>query len=85
MVCLLVATVYWYKSQQFVKKKYNIKFLPRLVMILVAFSIITLHLGIIFFQQKPGFCVVFSTPPFVLYYKLVTQELIPTQMNIYPV
>ena len=40
MVCLLVATVYWHKSLQFVKK-YNIILLPFVFMILLAVSIIT--------------------------------------------
>ena len=41
MVCLLVATVYWHKSLQFVKKS-NITLLPCLFMILLAVSMITL-------------------------------------------
>ena len=47
MVCLLVATVYWHKSLQFVKKS-NITLLPCLFMILLAVSIIILHLGVTF-------------------------------------
>ena len=47
MVCLLVATVYWHKLLQFVKK-YNITLLPCLFMILLAVSIIILHLGVTF-------------------------------------
>ena len=47
MVCLLVATVYWHKSFQFVKKS-NITLLPCLFMILLAVSIIILHLGVTF-------------------------------------
>ena len=39
MVCLLVGTVYWHKSLQFVKKS-NITLLPCLFMILLAVSII---------------------------------------------
>ena len=41
MVCLLVATVYWHKSLQFVKKS-NITLLPCLFMILLAVSMIKL-------------------------------------------
>ena len=62
MVCLLVATVYWHKSLQFVKKS-NITLLPCLFMNLLAFSIIIQRLGITFWQE-PRFCVVFSPPPF---------------------
>ena len=47
MVCLLVATVNWHKSLQFVKKS-NIALLPCLVLILLAVSIIILRLGITF-------------------------------------
>ena len=47
MVCLLVATVYWHKLLQFVKKS-NITLLPCLFMILLAVSIIILHLGVTF-------------------------------------
>ena len=45
MVCLLVATVNWHKSLQFVKKS-NTALLPCLFMILLAVSIIILRLGI---------------------------------------
>ena len=65
MVRLLVATVYWHQSLQFVKKS-NITLLRCLCMILWAVSIIILRLGITFFQQKPRFWVVFSPPPFTL-------------------
>ena len=41
MVCLLVATVYWHKSLQFVKKS-NMTLLPCLFMILLAVSMIKL-------------------------------------------
>ena len=41
MLCLLVATVYWHKSPQFVKKS-NMTLLPRLLMILLAVSMIKL-------------------------------------------
>ena len=47
MVGLLVATVNWHKSLQFVKKS-NITLLPCLFMILLAVSIIILRLGITF-------------------------------------
>ena len=47
MVCLLVATVNWHKSLQFVKKS-NTALLPCLFMILLAVSIIILRLGITF-------------------------------------
>ena len=47
MVRLLVATVNWHKSLQFVKKS-NITLLPCLFMILLAVSIIILRLGITF-------------------------------------
>ena len=62
MVSLFVATVYWHKSLQFVKKS-NITLLPCLFMNLLAFSIIIQRLGITFWQE-PRFCVVFSPPPF---------------------
>ena len=65
MVRLLVATVNWHKSLQFVKKS-NITLLPCLFMILLAVSIIILRLGITFWQEL-RFCVVFSPPSFVLY------------------
>ena len=45
MVCLLVATVNWHKSLQFVKKS-NTALLPCLFMILLAVSIIILRLSI---------------------------------------
>ena len=48
MMCLLVATVYWHKSLQFVKKNSSITLLPYLFMILKAVSIIILRLGIAF-------------------------------------
>ena len=48
MMCLLVATVYWHKSLQFVKKNSSITLLPYLFMILKAVSIIILLLGIAF-------------------------------------
>ena len=48
MMCLLVATVYWHKSLQFVKKNSSITLLPCLFMILKAVSIIILRLGIAF-------------------------------------
>ena len=54
MVCLLVATVYWHKSLQFVKKTSNITLLPSLFMILLdqwAVSVIILRLGITFCQE----------------------------------
>ena len=60
MVRLLVATVNWHKSLQFVKKS-NITLLPCLFMILLAASIIILRLGITCF------------PLLHLYHKLVTQ------------
>ena len=63
MVRLLVATVNWHKSLQFVKKS-NITLLPCLFMILLAVSIIILRLGITFWQE-PRFCVVFSPPSFI--------------------
>ena len=47
MVCLLVATVNWHKSLQFVKKL-NTALLPCLFMILLAVSIIILRLSITF-------------------------------------
>ena len=47
MVCLFVATVYWHKLQQFVKKS-GITLLPCLFMVLLAVSIIILRLGIPF-------------------------------------
>ena len=47
MARLLVATVNWHKSLQFVKKS-NITLLPCLFMILLAVSIIILRLGITF-------------------------------------
>ena len=47
MVRLLVATVNWHKSLQFVKKS-NITLLPCLFMILLAVSIIILRLSITF-------------------------------------
>ena len=47
MVCLFVATVYWHKLQQFVKKS-GITLLPCLFMVLLAVSIIILRLGITF-------------------------------------
>ena len=50
MVCLLVATVYWHKSLQLVKKS-NITLLPCLVVILLAVSIIIKRLGITFWQE----------------------------------
>ena len=49
MVRLLVATVNWHKSLQFVKKS-NITLLPCLFMILLAVSIIILRLGITFWE-----------------------------------
>ena len=48
MMCLLVATVYWHKSLQFVKKNSSITLLPCLFTILKAVSIIILRLGITF-------------------------------------
>ena len=48
MMCLLVATVYWHKSLQFVKKNSSITLLPCLFMILKAVSIIILRLRIAF-------------------------------------
>ena len=69
MVRLLVATVNWHKSLQFIKKS-KITLLPCLSMILLAGLIITLRLGINFLQE-PRFCVVFPLPHF--YHKLVTQ------------
>ena len=42
MVCLLVATVYWHKSLQFVKKS-NMTLLPCLFIILLAVSMIKLY------------------------------------------
>ena len=48
MMCLLVATVYWHKSLQFVKANSSITLLPCLFMILKAVSIIILRLGITF-------------------------------------
>ena len=63
MVRLLVATVNWHKSLQFVKKS-NITLLPCLFVNLSAVSIITLRLCITFWQE-PRFCVVFSPPPFI--------------------
>ena len=63
MVRLLVATVNWHKSLQFVKKS-NITLLPCLFMILLAVSIIILRLGITFWQE-PRFCVVFSPLQFI--------------------
>ena len=48
MMCLLVATVYWHKSLQFVKKNSSITLLPCLFIILKAVSIIILRLGITF-------------------------------------
>ena len=47
MVCLLVASVNWHKSLQFVKKS-NTALLPCLFMILLAVSIIILRLSITF-------------------------------------
>ena len=52
MVCLLVATVNWHKSLQFVKKS-NTALLPCLFMILLAVSIIILPLSITF-RQEPS-------------------------------
>ena len=63
MVGLLVATVYWHKLKQIVKRS-NITFLPCLFMILLDVSIIILRLGITF-CTKLKFCVVFSLPPFI--------------------
>ena len=63
MVCLLVATVNWHKSQQMVKKS-NKTLLPCLLMILLAVPIIILRLGITFWYE-PEFCVVFSPPLFI--------------------
>ena len=63
MICLLVITVYWRKSLQFVKRS-KITLLPCLFMILSAVSIIILRLDITFWQE-PRFCVVFSPPLFI--------------------
>ena len=63
MVRLLVATVNWHKSLQFVKKS-NVTLLPCSFMILLAVSIIMLRLGITFWQEL-RFCVVFSPPSFI--------------------
>ena len=63
MVRLLVATVNWHKSLQFIKKS-KITLLPCLSMILLAGLIIILRLGITFLQE-PRFCVVFSPPSFI--------------------
>ena len=63
MVCLLVVTVYWHKSLQFVKRS-NITLLPCLFLILLAVSIIILRLDITFWQEL-RFCVVFSLPLFI--------------------
>ena len=54
MVRLLIATVNWHKSLQFVKKSN----------VLLAVSIIILRLGITFGQEL-RFCVVFSPPSFI--------------------
>ena len=54
IVCLLVATVYWHKSLQFVKKKSNITLLPSLFMILLdqwAVSVIILRLRYYFLPR----------------------------------
>ena len=58
MVRLLVATVNWHKSLQYVKKS-NMTLLPWLFMILLAVSIIILRPGITLWQE-PRFCAVFS-------------------------
>ena len=63
MVCLLVATVNWHYSLQFVKKS-NITLLSCLFMILLAVLIIILYLDITFWQE-PRFCIVFSPPSFI--------------------
>ena len=77
MVRLLVATVNWHKSLQFVKKS-NIALLPCLSVILLAVSIIILGLGITFWQ--PRFCVVFSPQPFVSW---ASHAMIDTDTNEY--
>ena len=61
MVCLLVVTVYWHKSLQFVKRS-NITLLPCLFIILLTVSIIILRLNITFWQE-PRFCVIFFPSP----------------------
>ena len=76
MVCLRVATVNWHKSLQFVKKS-NIVLLPCSFMILLAVSIIILHMGITFWQE-PWFCVVFSPPPFISW---ASHAIIDTDTN----
>ena len=78
MVCLLFATVYWYKSLQFVKGS-NITLLPCLFMILLAVSIIILRLGITFWQEL-RFCVVISPLPFISWGSLA---IIDTDTNEY--
>ena len=78
MVRLLVATVNWHKSLQFVKKS-NITFLPCLFVNLSAVSIITLRLCITFWQE-PRFCVVFSPPPFISW---ASHAIINTDTNEY--
>ena len=78
MVRLLVATVNWHKSLQFVKKS-NITLLPCLFVMLSAVSIITLSLGITFWQE-PRFCVVFSPPPFISW---ASHAIINTDTNEY--
>ena len=63
LVRLLVATVNWHKSLQYVKKS-NMTLLPWLFMILLAVSIIILRPGITIWQEL-RFCAVFSPPSFI--------------------
>ena len=73
MVRLLVATVYWHQSLQFVKKS-NITLLRCLCMILWAVSIIILlyYVWVLLFSNRsPGFELCSPLPH--LHYKLVTQ------------
>ena len=75
MVRLLVATVSWHKSLQFVQKS-NITLLSGLFMILLAVSIIILRLGI----KELRFCVVFSPPSFISY---ASHEIVDTDTSEY--
>ena len=61
MACLLVATVYWHKSPQFVKKS-NTTLLPCLFMILYAVSMITLCSTI--YSSQIWVPVYLSSPPY---------------------
>ena len=62
MVCLLVATVYWHKSLQFVKKNEHSYLVYLWFYKTKAVSVIRLRLGITF-SQEPRFYVVFLPTP----------------------